>query len=324
MPNGTQIDEPKTKLKELLKELFQCDFGELDFGIYRIMNYRRKEIEKFIDEDLIEIVDKEFEKFKEQNKEELLKKLSEKENEIKKTEENLGEKILENGEIIEEYKNKKIGKEYIQIKKELNELKITEDIQNQVFRDIYNIDEIPTLHFDRHLYTPLVIYNEHKKHIHSEPEKLNEGETEFIRLLRNYVKENKIKDKEIYLLRNLSKRGVNFFQTSGYYPDFIMWVKEQNEQTIVFIDPKGTRNLGPLDTDEKIQLHRYLKENVQPRIEEEYPEINLNSFILSITPSNEVKRLKGKTKEEFEENNVLFLKDDKEEAIKKLFEKIKS
>jgi len=138
MPNGTQSDEPKTKLKELLKELFQCDFGELDFGIYRIMNYRRREIEKFIDEDLIEIVDKEFEKFKEQNKEELLKKLSEKENEIKKTEENLGEKILENGEIIGEYKNKKIGKEYIQIKEELKELKITEDIQNQVFRDIYN------------------------------------------------------------------------------------------------------------------------------------------------------------------------------------------
>ncbi|OQA67638.1 MAG: Type III restriction enzyme, res subunit [Candidatus Diapherotrites archaeon ADurb.Bin253] len=216
----------------------------------------------------------------------------------------------------------RIKKERERIKKEIKKIKeLIKNINQFYERDI---DEIPTLHFDRHLYTPLTIYNEHKKHIHSEPEKLNEGETEFIRLLRNYVQENKIKDKEIYLLRNLSKRGVNFFQTSGYYPDFIMWVKEQNEQTIVFIDPKGTRNLGPLDTDEKIQLHRYLKEKVQPKIKEKYPEINLDSFILSITPYSEEKRLKGNTKKEFEANNVLFLKDDKEEAIEKLFEKIKS
>lgn len=34
----------REKLKKILKELFQFDSGELDFGIYRIMNYRRKEI----------------------------------------------------------------------------------------------------------------------------------------------------------------------------------------------------------------------------------------------------------------------------------------
>lgn len=40
------------KLKEKLKELFQLDQADLDFGIYRIMNTKRDEILKYLDEDL--------------------------------------------------------------------------------------------------------------------------------------------------------------------------------------------------------------------------------------------------------------------------------
>ena len=38
----------RTKLKTLLRELFQFDAADLDFGIYRIMNQRRAEIESFV------------------------------------------------------------------------------------------------------------------------------------------------------------------------------------------------------------------------------------------------------------------------------------
>jgi adenine-specific DNA-methyltransferase len=37
------------KLSALLKELFQLDQADLDFGIYRIMNQRRDEINRFLD-----------------------------------------------------------------------------------------------------------------------------------------------------------------------------------------------------------------------------------------------------------------------------------
>ncbi len=40
------------KFQELLKELFQFDSADLDFGIYRIMNHKREGIEHFIEEDL--------------------------------------------------------------------------------------------------------------------------------------------------------------------------------------------------------------------------------------------------------------------------------
>ena len=40
------------KFQYLLREIFQFDCADLDFGIYRIMNYRRGVIEAFIAEDL--------------------------------------------------------------------------------------------------------------------------------------------------------------------------------------------------------------------------------------------------------------------------------
>ena len=41
------------KLKRLLAEVFQLDQAELDFGIYRIMNAKREEITRFLDNDLL-------------------------------------------------------------------------------------------------------------------------------------------------------------------------------------------------------------------------------------------------------------------------------
>ncbi len=38
-----------SKLKFFLKEMFQFNANDLDFGIYRIYNLKRKEIKSFID-----------------------------------------------------------------------------------------------------------------------------------------------------------------------------------------------------------------------------------------------------------------------------------
>ena len=41
------------KLRATLREVFMLDKAELDFGIYRILNQKRQEIERFLDEDLL-------------------------------------------------------------------------------------------------------------------------------------------------------------------------------------------------------------------------------------------------------------------------------
>ena len=46
------------RLKTLLREMFQLDRGDLDFGLYRIMNLKTAEIAAFLDEDLLPQVQK--------------------------------------------------------------------------------------------------------------------------------------------------------------------------------------------------------------------------------------------------------------------------
>ena len=50
---GQAGGENLRRLKALLAELFMFDQADLDFGIYRIMNLRREEILRFLDEDLL-------------------------------------------------------------------------------------------------------------------------------------------------------------------------------------------------------------------------------------------------------------------------------
>ena len=53
MPTAVQL---RTRLLKKLKELFQLDQPDLDFGFYRIMHAKAEQVERFIDNDLLQIV----------------------------------------------------------------------------------------------------------------------------------------------------------------------------------------------------------------------------------------------------------------------------
>ncbi len=52
-PPASVPGEKLDRLKILLREMFQLDRGDLDFGLYRIMNLKAAEISTFLDEDLL-------------------------------------------------------------------------------------------------------------------------------------------------------------------------------------------------------------------------------------------------------------------------------
>jgi adenine-specific DNA-methyltransferase len=54
--------ENQKKLLKILNEIFQLDRSDLDFGIYRIMNTKSKEINEFSDKDLLSSVASAFSK----------------------------------------------------------------------------------------------------------------------------------------------------------------------------------------------------------------------------------------------------------------------
>ena len=150
------------------------------------------------------------------------------------------------------------------------------------------------------------------------PVALNVGEAGFVKRIREYYeanKDGKLKGKDIYLLRNESRKGIGFFEANGFYPDFILWVNDGKRQHVTFIDPKGIRNLKGMD-DPKIQLYKTLKNEVEPSLQD--ADITLDSYILSNTAYQQV-HFWG-TKPKFAENHVLF--DEDTSHIEVLFRRI--
>lgn len=196
---------------------------------------------------------------------------------------------------------------------------------------------LPTLHVGQHLYSPIVTYpkSDEQKQIKSVPTRLNEGEEVFLRHLREYIAEDAalgdkatLKGSEVYVLRNLSVRGVGFFMDSSmFYPDFIVWITRKDSQHIHFVDPKGilmgqthfnnpkvlwcTEDVKQIETKVKADLKKQ-KKSVDVRV---------SGHILSVSPFDKVKTTwtaeKDVTEDDFKKHHILFIEESKE-YIKKL------
>jgi len=172
--------------------------------------------------------------------------------------------------------------------------------------------------FGRHLYEPLLYLD--KNGVDISPVALNKGEKRFVEDVKDFHDGNAnfFANKELYLLRNLSKgRGVGFFEAGNFHPDFILWLILEGKQHIVFVDPKGIRNLGP--TDPKIQFYETIKE-IEARLGD--PTIRLNSYIVSNTPSHTMRMLWGIDKPAMTARHILFQEEDKDTYVRAMLENL--
>jgi hypothetical protein len=188
----------------------------------------------------------------------------------------------------------------------LNELKEKINSGNYSIPRFY---DIATLDWANHIFSPLISF-EGESGIKISPIQLNAEEMQFVEDLKKYYEDNStfFNDKELYLLRNQSKgKGVGFFQESGFYPDFILWLIKDGKQFITFIDPKGILNMNIMD--DKIQFFNKIKE-----IEREINDSNvvMESFILSNTQYDFMRSKNHdiSSKETYNKNHVIFQEDD--------------
>jgi len=159
--------------------------------------------------------------------------------------------------------------------------------------------------FGQHLYQPLLYLD--SKAVEVSPAPLNKGEHQFVEDLRRYHVANAeyFATRELYLLRNLSRgRGVGFFEAGNFHPDFLLWLVEGGKQRVVFVDPKGIRNL-PWD-DPKIRFHETVKE-IEQRLGD--PAVRLDSFIVSNTEATTMQLQWSRSKAEMEARNIVFQED---------------
>ena len=108
------------KLRQLLEELFQFNREDLDFGIYRIMNQKRVEIFKFLDQDLLPQVEEAFSEYRAGDEAQVHEELARL------------EKTLGDAGVTAESSPK-----YLALKERLVERKDLSALENEVYSDLY-------------------------------------------------------------------------------------------------------------------------------------------------------------------------------------------
>jgi adenine-specific DNA-methyltransferase len=143
-----KADATLKKFQDLLRQLFQFDSADLDFGIYRILNYKRREIDEFIAHRLPQIVKEDFKGYAQTERESLQKRIEETKKKIlenqKKILENLGKEAFdEQGQLVK-FHETRLGEEYTALLeeytallKELAHYQISEDLKIRIYNDLY-------------------------------------------------------------------------------------------------------------------------------------------------------------------------------------------
>jgi hypothetical protein len=218
----------------------------------------------------------------------------------------------EDGNFIENYRflvdqsRKDIVTELEKIKKLIEEHKL----------DKVTFQGLTAIGFQNHLYQPLIYVNSDL--IDVRPVPLNEGERDFVLDLKTFCVNERgfFKDKELYLLRNMTRgHGIGFFEAGNFYPDFILWLLFNGRQYINFVDPKGLLNVRGPD-DMKMAFYKTIK-SIEDELRAQDPLVTMNSFIVANTRRMELLHW-GLTDAQFEERHILFQKDDKETYVKKI------
>ena len=122
------------KFQHLLRELFQFDSTDLDFGIYRIMNYKRDVIEKFIAEDLPKAISDDLEQGLLADQDRAAAELAEIAQEVK---DNFGEDAMEaNGELVS-FQTTPLGRKYLNAKAKAAGARSRDAVEIDIFNHLY-------------------------------------------------------------------------------------------------------------------------------------------------------------------------------------------
>lgn len=124
------------KFQQLLRELFQFDCADLDFGIYRIMNHKRDVVEKFITQDLPQWVDEGLTKGALTQQTHAAKELAEAREKVLEA---LGDDALDaSGNLSENYHKTKAGQEYLAARERAKSARGHEALETSIYNHLWS------------------------------------------------------------------------------------------------------------------------------------------------------------------------------------------
>lgn len=219
--------------------------------------------------------------------------------EVKKLEEEILS-ILRNQEVDIEDLKQKFQRGEIDLDKYTNQ--IIESMQAKKFEILGKFIDYKI--FKEHYYVPILLKekSKHFQHVIKVP-----SEIEFLKKFKKYLENpmNKLKEYDWWYFskidESLDRIKIPYFDTqkgdySNFCPDFIFWLKKNNQYYIKFIDPKGVEHIrNPIDKilgfeefekeitklnkDRKIKVALYyFNEQIPPYVEQKYKKYWTNNF----------------------------------------------
>jgi len=123
-----------------------------------------------------------------------------------------------------------------------------------------------------HLYSPLLVRLLGHDDIRIAPDRLEPSELRFVEKINAYAETHP--GMQIALLRNQKEWGF-----LGFYPDFVLWLRHEGIEHVVFIDPKGLTLHNTEDVVAKLGFSLAL-EAVAARLGETHADLRFSSFLL--------------------------------------------
>lgn len=128
------MSDYQEKLQSLLRELFQFDSADLDFGFYAVMNQKRDVIEKFIEQDLPKLIEDGLAAVATQNRGELEASFARARQRVI---DSLGGDALDGDRLQLYFAETPAGKTYLAEKEKLDRAFVPEDVEAQIYNDLY-------------------------------------------------------------------------------------------------------------------------------------------------------------------------------------------
>jgi len=127
--------EALQRFQELLRELFEFECADLDFGIYRIMNHKREIIKDFIENKLPNIIEKELSQGALAEQTRAHQELQQAAAAVR---ESLGEYAIKpDGSLLEQFRDTPVGKQYLEALQKATHARSFEAVETAIYNHLY-------------------------------------------------------------------------------------------------------------------------------------------------------------------------------------------
>ena len=203
---------------------------------------------------------------------------------------------------------------------------LVKQYQNQPY-DIDRANPFKAFFLEQHLYQPLLYlkgdeYEDAEKGplVVIKPAALVQSEKDFIDSLLKFIQNDQglLNGKSLYLLRNRSKKGLGFFDSLYFYPDFILWIVDGEHQYVTFFEPHGLQHEKGYKSA-KIGFFNKLKEEIEQKLNDK--DISLDCYIITPTQAEAIEHWGGSILD-MNKNHIYFQKEQCDGYMRMIVERI--